>query len=119
MSDTKTPFGDVQVREPEGIKPVGLLTRVLTAAAYAAVVLGAIWFGGSGSLGGRSSVVVGLVFGIMAAWAAASSGWSRTSTNSTSPAASIFFKSGNRLSGTHPLTETSSPLPRIRSANSA
>ena len=62
MEDMKTPFGDVQVREPEGIKPVRFVTRVSTALAYAAVVLGAVWFG-------RYST--GLVFGLMAGFAAA------------------------------------------------
>ncbi len=62
MADVKTPFGDVQVREPEGIKPVRFLTRILTAVAYAAVVLAAVWFG-------RYST--GIVFGAMAAFAAA------------------------------------------------
>jgi len=50
-----------KVEEPAGIKPAGLLTRFLTAVAYAAVVLGAIAFG-------RYST--GVVFGIMAGAAA-------------------------------------------------
>ena len=62
MGDMQTPFGDVQVREPEGIKPVGLMTRIATALAYAAVVLGAIWFG---------RYTTGLVFGLMASFASA------------------------------------------------
>ncbi|NTU70376.1 MAG: phosphatidate cytidylyltransferase [Coriobacteriia bacterium] len=61
MEDLKTPFGDVQVREPEGIKPVRLAKRIITAGLYAAVVLAAVWFG-------RYST--GIVFGIMAAVAA-------------------------------------------------
>jgi phosphatidate cytidylyltransferase len=62
MEDMKTPFGDVQVREPEGIKPVRLVTRVATAVAYAAVVVVAVWFG---------RYVTGIVFGLMAGFAAA------------------------------------------------
>lgn len=62
MADAKTPFGDVQVREPDGIKSVGFLTRIVTAIAYAGVVLAAVWFG-------RYST--GVVFGIMAGFAAA------------------------------------------------
>jgi phosphatidate cytidylyltransferase len=62
MADAKTPFGDVQVREPDGIKPFGLVTRILTALAYAAVVLAAVWFG---------PYSTGVVFGIMAGIAAA------------------------------------------------
>lgn len=62
MGDAKTPFGDVQVREPDGIKSVGFFTRIVTAVAYAGIVLGAVWFG-------RYST--GLVFGIMAGFAAA------------------------------------------------
>jgi phosphatidate cytidylyltransferase len=58
----KTPFGDVEVREPEGIKPVGLMTRVVTAIAYGAVVLAAVWFG---------RLTTGVVFGAMAGFAAA------------------------------------------------
>ncbi len=62
MSDLKTPFGDVQVREPDGLKPVGLMTRIITAVLYATVVLAAVWFG-------RYST--GIVFGVMAGIAAA------------------------------------------------
>lgn len=62
VNEAKTPFGDVQIREPDGIKPVGLATRVVTAALYAVVVLGAISFG---------RYTTGLVFGIMAGFAAA------------------------------------------------
>ena len=62
VADMKTPFGDVQVREPEGLQSVGLVTRIATAVAYAVVVLASIWFG-------RYST--GIVFGAMAAFAAA------------------------------------------------
>lgn len=51
----------VKVEEPDGIKPAGLLTRVLTAFVYSAVVLAAIAFG-------RYSA--GVVFGIMSGAAA-------------------------------------------------
>jgi phosphatidate cytidylyltransferase len=61
MDDAKTPFGDVRVREPDGIKPVGFATRIITALAYAAVVLASIWFG---------RYATGIVFGLMAAFAA-------------------------------------------------
>jgi len=50
-----------KVEEPDGIKPVGLMTRVVTAVAYAAVVLGAIALG---------RYVTGVVFGLMAGAAA-------------------------------------------------
>ena len=50
-----------KVEEPEGIKPVRFLTRITTAVAYAAVVLGAIALG---------RYVTGVVFGVMAGAAA-------------------------------------------------
>ena len=62
MTDVRTPFGDVQVREPEGIKPVRFVTRIITGLAYGGVVLGAVWFG---------RYTTGLVFGLMAGFAAA------------------------------------------------
>lgn len=49
------------MQEPAGIHPVGFVTRTLTAAAYAVVVLGAIALG---------RYATGVVFGIMAGWAA-------------------------------------------------
>jgi len=49
------------IQEPDGIKPVGLITRVITALAYGTVVLGAIALG---------PLPTGVVFGIMAGWAA-------------------------------------------------
>lgn len=62
MAEEQSAFGQSwKVEEPEGIKPVGFLTRVITAAAYAAVVLGAIALG---------RYVTGVVFGIMAGVAA-------------------------------------------------
>lgn len=62
MTDTKSPFGNVEVREPEGIRPVRLATRIVTAVVYAAVVLAAVWFG---------RFTTGIAFGIMAGAAAA------------------------------------------------
>jgi len=62
VTNAKTLFGDVQVREPEGIKPVRFAIRIVTAAAYAAVVLASVWFG---------AYSTGIVFGIMAGVAAA------------------------------------------------
>jgi len=53
--------GNWKVEEPDGIKPVGLLTRLITAVAYGAVVLGAIALG---------RYATGVVFGIMAGAAA-------------------------------------------------
>jgi len=50
-----------KVEEPDGIKSVGLLTRLVTAVAYAAVVLGAIALG---------RYAMGVVFGLMAGAAA-------------------------------------------------
>ena len=62
MADEQSAFGQSwTVEEPEGIKPVGFMTRVATAVAYAAVVLGAIALG---------RYVTGLVFGLMAGVAA-------------------------------------------------
>ncbi len=49
------------VEEPDGIKTVGLMTRLVTAVAYAAVVLGAIALG---------RYATGVVFGLMAGAAA-------------------------------------------------
>ena len=62
MPEYETSFsGDMQVEEPEGIKPVKLVTRIATAIAYAAVVLGAIWFG---------RYTAGAIIGVMAGFAA-------------------------------------------------
>lgn len=62
MSEEQSAFGQSwKVEEPDGIKPVGFLTRVLTAVAYGAVVLGAIALG---------RYVTGVVFGVMAGVAA-------------------------------------------------
>ncbi len=36
---------EMRVETPDGIKPQGLWVRLVTAVVYAAVVLGAIWFG--------------------------------------------------------------------------
>lgn len=49
------------VEEPDGIKSVGLITRLATAATYGAVILGAIAFG---------RYAMGVVFGLMAGAAA-------------------------------------------------
>ncbi len=61
---------NVRVEEPAGIKPAGLLTRVMTGAGYAVVMLGAIWFGGYGPLGGYNIYVLGAIIGVLAAVAA-------------------------------------------------
>ena len=62
MTDEQPSFGSGwQVEEPEGIKPVGFMTRVITAVAYGAVVLGAIALG---------RYATGVVFGLMAGAAA-------------------------------------------------
>jgi len=61
----------MRVQDPDGIKPQGLVVRALTAAVYAVVVLGAIWFGEHGPLGGSEPVVLGVVLGIFAGFAAA------------------------------------------------
>ena len=50
------------MQEPDGIKPVKFVTRIVTAVAYAGVVLGAIWFG---------RYTLGAVMGAMAGFAAA------------------------------------------------
>jgi len=62
---------EMRVQDPDGIKPQGLVVRALTAAVYAVVVLGAIWFGEHGPLGGSEPVVLGVVLGIFAGFAAA------------------------------------------------
>jgi phosphatidate cytidylyltransferase len=61
----------IRIEEPEGIKPQGLGVRLVTSAVYAAVVLGAIWFGEHGPLGSYEPIVLGVVFGIFAGFAAA------------------------------------------------
>jgi phosphatidate cytidylyltransferase len=61
---------DTRVAEPAGIKPAGLAVRTATAAVYGAVVLGAIWFGGHGPLGRYEPIVLGIVLGIFAGFAA-------------------------------------------------
>lgn len=53
---------EIRTEEPAGIKPASLLRRVITAAAYGAVVLGALWWG---------ALPTGIVFGVMAGFAAA------------------------------------------------
>ena len=62
---------DVRVEEPEGIKPVGFVTRLAPPAAYALVMLGAIAIGGHTPLGHWGPVVLGAVLGVMAGFASA------------------------------------------------
>jgi len=62
---------EVRVQAPDGIRPRGLVVRALTASVYAAVVLGAIWFGEHGPLGAYRPVVLGVVLGGFAGFAAA------------------------------------------------
>ena len=62
---------DIRVQAPDGIKPQGLWVRLVTAFVYAAVVLGAIWFGANGPLGRFEPVVLGVVLGVFAGFAAA------------------------------------------------
>ena len=50
------------MQQPDGIKPVKFATRIVTAVAYACVVLGAIWFG---------RYALGAVMGAMAGFASA------------------------------------------------
>jgi phosphatidate cytidylyltransferase len=52
----------IRTEEPAGIQPASLVMRVVTAAAYGVVVLGALWWG---------TLPTGIVFGIMAGFAAA------------------------------------------------
>jgi phosphatidate cytidylyltransferase len=62
VAEEQSAFGQTwQVEEPDGIKPVGLVTRLITAVAYAVVVVGAILLG---------RYVTGVVFGLMAGMAA-------------------------------------------------
>jgi len=62
MAEDQSAFSmSANIQEPDGIKPVGLIKRTITAVAYGAVVLGAI------ALGPLST---GVVFGVMAGWAA-------------------------------------------------
>lgn len=56
----------LRVRKPEGIKPRRLLARVLTAAAYGAVTLLAIWFSRIPALSMRDPLVLGLLLSVMA-----------------------------------------------------
>jgi len=62
---------DIRVQEPAGIKPRRLGVRLVTAVVYAAVVLGAIWFGANGPLGRYEPIVLGVVLGVFAGFAAA------------------------------------------------
>ncbi len=64
-------MADNRVAEPAGIKPGGLLVRSATGVVYGAVVLGAIWFGANGPLGRFEPIVLGVVLGIFAGFAAA------------------------------------------------
>ncbi len=54
--------GRTHTEQPAGIKPLSLVTRAVTAAAYGAVVLGVLWWG---------ALPTGVAFGVMAAFAAA------------------------------------------------
>ncbi len=54
--------GRTRTEQPAGIKPLSLVTRAVTAAAYGAVVLGVLWWG---------ALPTGVAFGVMAAFAAA------------------------------------------------
>lgn len=62
---------DVRVQQPDGIKPTRLAKRTATAALYSGVILAAIWFGEHGPLGKYEPVVLGVVMGAFAAFAAA------------------------------------------------
>ena len=59
------------MQAPDGLRPLKLVVRALTAAVYAAVVVAAIWFGEHGPLGGSRPVVLGVVLGVFAGFAAA------------------------------------------------
>ncbi len=50
----------MRVEAPDGIKPQGLWVRLVTAVVYAAVVLGAIWFGEHGPLGRFNPLILGV-----------------------------------------------------------
>ena len=63
-------MADTRIQAPDGIKPGGLGVRLVTAAVYAAVMLGAIWFGANGPLGRYEPIVLGVVIGVFAAFAA-------------------------------------------------
>jgi phosphatidate cytidylyltransferase len=62
---------DSQIGEPAGIKPKRLLVRVVTAAAYAAVVLLAIAFPRIPGLKTRDPLVLGLLMSVFAGFASA------------------------------------------------
>lgn len=64
-------MAEIRVQPPEGIKTRGLAVRAMTASVYAAAVLGAIWFGEHGPLGGYRPIVLGVVLGVFAGFAAA------------------------------------------------
>ena len=64
-------MADNRVAEPAGIKPKSLMYRLATSVVYAAVVLGAIWFGANGPFGRYEPIVLGIVLGIFAGFAAA------------------------------------------------
>lgn len=64
----------ITVHAPEGIRPERLLTRVLTAAAYAIVVVSCIWFAripGLPWLSPRDPLVLGVLMSVMAGFSAA------------------------------------------------
>ena len=64
-------MADTRVKAPDGIRPQGLVVRLATSVVYAAVILGAIWFGEHGPLGRYEPLVLGVVMGIFAGFAAA------------------------------------------------
>ncbi|NTW27877.1 MAG: phosphatidate cytidylyltransferase [Coriobacteriia bacterium] len=61
---------EFQIEEPEGIKPVSFFRRTTTAGLYGAVVLVAILLADYGPFGAYNAVILGAVFGTMAALAA-------------------------------------------------
>lgn len=64
-------MAEMRVETPDGIKAQGLWVRLVTAVVYAAVVLGAIWFGQHGPLGRFNPLILGVVMGVFAGFAAA------------------------------------------------
>ncbi len=64
-------MADSRIAEPAGIKPKSLVVRIATSVVYAGVIVSAIWFGAHGPLGRYEPIVLGVVMGVFAGFAAA------------------------------------------------
>jgi len=62
-------MADARTREPEGIKPRRLLTRILTSIAYAAAIIFCIWFNHLPNLKATDPLILGILIAVFAGFA--------------------------------------------------